>query len=77
MNKPVEPMDKKIYYFVRIFRYVWLLVVMIPIGYIFFTNNMLWGFGLTILGFIFWLNEIRRGNGTEDYIMENYENPLR
>lgn len=36
-----------------------------------------WGVGFTFIVALLWYVEIRRGNQTEDYIIENYENPLR
>ena len=77
MTNPVEPIDKKTYFYVRLFRYILLLITMVPIGYFFFTDEIWWGFGLTILGSIFWVVEIKRGNQTEDYLIDNYENPLK
>ena len=77
MTNPVEPIDKKTYFYIRLVRYILLLVTMVPIGYLFFTKEIWWGFGLTILGSIFWVVEIKRGNQTEDYLIGNYENPLK
>ena len=76
MKRPVEPMDKKTYFYVRLFRYFLLLGTMVPIGYLFLRDDMWVGFGLTLLGSIFWVVEIKRGNQAEDYVIENYEDPL-
>ncbi len=77
MTNPVEPMDRKTYFYVRLFRYILLLVTMVPIGYLFFTNEIWWDLDLLFWVPFFWVVEIKRGNQTEDYLIDNYENPLK
>ena len=77
MKGPIESMDRRTHFFARCLRYLLLALTMIPIGYLFFKHDIWLGFGLSILGTVFWIIEINRGNETEDYIIENYENPLR
>jgi len=76
LESPIQPMPKKTFNFVRKIRLIIFLSVSIGIGYLFYSLGSGLGIGLTILSAILWYVEIARANGTEDYIIENYDNPL-
>ena len=77
MKPPIEPTNTRVFFFARVFRYIVLVVIMFPITYFFFSDKSWIGFTLSLLGIVFWLVEIIRGNQTEDFVFENYENPLQ
>ena len=76
MENPIQPMPRKTFNFVRKIRLLIFLAATIGIGYLFFSLGSNLGIGLTVLSAILWYVEIARANGTEDYIIENYDNPL-
>ena len=77
MASPIDPVPSSILYFVRRLKVFLLLVVSLTIGYLFWSLESKAGIGMTILASILWYMELRRANGTEDYIIENYEDPLQ
>ena len=76
MKNPIQPMAKKTFYAARNLRIIFFLIIIIPISYLFYSLNSWIGLILTVIASFFWYLEIRRGNKTEDYIIENHENPL-
>ena len=77
MTNPIPPISQKVFYLVRKIRLLIFLILIIFISYLFFTFNSWLGILLAVISSILWYIEIQRGNQTEDYIIDNYENPLK
>ena len=74
---PVEPIPQKQHSAVRLFRWLAFIVLECGLAYLLWDSHHWWGVAFAlVIGFL-WGLEIKRGNQTEDYIFENYENPLR
>ncbi len=73
---PVEPMPQKQYKAVRTFRWVVFIACTAVLIYLLFQAYEGWGIGLGLLIGLLWGVDINRGNQTEDYVFQHYENPL-
>ena len=76
MESPIRPMAAKTFYYARRLRYLFFFLFMAPIFYLFYSFDSWVGLILAVISSFLWLLEIRRGNHGEDYLIENYENPL-
>ena len=73
---PVKPLPEKHYRAARILRWVVFTACETVLIYLLFQAYEWWGIGLGLLIGLLWGVDINRGNQTEDYVFDHYENPL-
>ena len=73
---PVAPVSASAFRAPRLLRWALLFVCIGGLGYLLWEPYGWWGEALTALITLLWSMEIYRGNQTEDYIREKYEDPV-
>lgn len=73
----VPPVRGKALRWARVLRRVLYLLSIILVGYFLWRPYGFGGVIGTLVVALLWYVEIRRGDQTEDYLLENYENPVR
>jgi len=72
---PVEPTPMKYFVISRILRWLLFAGCIGGLAYLIWERDRVWGVALLAVLALFWAIDIRRGDQTEDYIFENYEDP--